>query len=357
MDLDNQKQIKELDKGFVAESISALPEQISHLIEQAQEFSSPISQEEIDSIVLNGMGGSNLGIRLINSVMKDKLTVPILIEPGYEVPNYVGEKTLYIICSYSGTTEEPISTYEEAKRRGAKIILFSSDNQKSKLKEIAKKDNIPCFLFDPKFNPSNQPRMGLGYSVFSIIVTLNKMGFFDIEESEIEDTIKLLKEENERYIPEINLDNNLAKQIASTISGKIPTYITSEFLNGNGHIMRNQTNENGKHFAFMLDTPELNHYSMEGLAHPKKNTENLIFLIFNSELYHPRVQKRNQLTEKIIKENGIEVISHKLVGKTKLIQAMEMLQLGTWTTYYLGILNEVDPVKIPWVDMFKTELG
>jgi glucose/mannose-6-phosphate isomerase len=199
--------------------------------------------------------------------------------------------------------------------------------------------------------------MGLGYSVFSIIVALNKIGFFDIKESEIEEVIKFLKEENEKYIPEINLENNLAKQIASKIFNKIPTYITSEFLNGNGHIMRNQTNENGKHFAFMLDTPELNHYSMEGLAHPKKNTENLIFLIFNSDIYHPRIQKRNQLTEKIIKENGIEVIAHKLNGGNKLIQAMEMLQLGTWITYYLGMLNEVDPVEIPWVDMFKKELG
>jgi len=33
-----------------------------------------------------------------------------------------------------------------------------------------------------------------------------------------------------------------------------------------------------------------------------------------------------------------------------------MMQFGCWLTYYLAMINNVNPVKIPWVDWFKNEL-
>jgi hypothetical protein len=74
-------------------------------------------------------------------------------------------------------------------------------------------------------------------------------------------------------------------------------------------------------------------------------------------LYHPRVQKRARLTKEIVKKNGIPVISYELKGTTPLAQACELLQLGSWLSYYLGISYNVDPVKIPWVDWFKKKLA
>ena len=43
-------------------------------------------------------------------------------------------------------------------------------------------------------------------------------------------------------------------------------------------------------------------------------------------------------------------------GKTKLEQSMELLQLGTYISYYLGILNGINPSPTPWVDWFKDNL-
>ena len=68
------------------------------------------------------------------------------------------------------------------------------------------------------------------------------------------------------------------------------------------------------------------------------------------------MQKRVGLTIQTIKKNKIEVITHKPHGQTKLAQAFEILQLGTWITYYLSMLNNVNPVKIPYVDWFKEQL-
>ena len=96
---------------------------------------------------------------------------------------------------------------------------------------------------------------------------------------------------------------------------------------------------------------------MEGLVNPKANSRALAFLFFDSKLYHPRVQKRAALTKQVVRKNGIPAIAHELRGETALAQAYELLQLGSWLSYYLGMLYDVDPVKIPWVDWFKKKLA
>ena len=79
-------------------------------------------------------------------------------------------------------------------------------------------------------------------------------------------------------------------------------------------------------------------------------------MFFDSKLYSPRLQKRAQLTKRVVAKNKIPVFSFSLKGETKVAQAFELLQLGSWISFYLGMLNDVDPVKIPWVDWFKKQL-
>ncbi|MFA4941974.1 MAG: SIS domain-containing protein, partial [Patescibacteria group bacterium] len=121
-------------------------------------------------------------------------------------------------------------------------------------------------------------------------------------------------------------------------------------------IMRNQLCENSKNFSSYLVLPELNHYALESLANPISNKKDLVFFFFDSKLYNPRVQIRSRLTKQVIKKNKIKVISYNLSGKTKLAQAFEALQMGTWVTFYLAMLNKVNPAEIHWVNWFKKQL-
>jgi glucose/mannose-6-phosphate isomerase len=300
------------------------------------------------------MGGSSLGAYMIKAIFANEIKVPFAIEPGYTVPNYVDDETLYIIVSYSGTTEEPISTYTEAKKRGAKILAVVEDNPKSALSKLIIDEKIPGYIFKPSNNPSNQPRLGVGYNVFGIIALLMRSGFIKITENEIRAYIADLKQTAKNLVVGKMTKNNPAKKIALDLIERAPILIGAEHLAGNLHVLRNQINECAKQFSCYLILPDLNHYAMEGLVNPKSNKKNLIFLFIDSELYHPRVQQRAKLTKQVVTKNGIKVISHKLRGATKLEQALEMLQFGSWISYYLGIANSVDPVKIPWVDWFKT---
>jgi glucose/mannose-6-phosphate isomerase len=355
MNINNIKQMEKLDSGFVAESIAALPEQLKDALKQAQNFKIPAAYKKINRIVLSGMGGSNLGARIITSLFREELKVPLVIEAGYEIPGCVDKNTLFIISSYSGTTEEPLSTYAAAKKRGAKIIGLSAVGANNKLAKMLSAGKDLCLTFDAKINKSQQPRLGLGYAVVALLLILQKVGALKFDASEIVKAADFIAAQSKKFIPKNSLLNP-AKKAASEIFGKQAVLVGGEFLEGNLHALRNQFCENSKNFASYLVLPDMNHYAIEGLGNPASNKKDLIFGFFESDLYHPRVQKRLALTREIVKKNKIKIFSYKLTGANKLIQSFEILNFGSWLTFYLAMLNEVNPSLIPWVDWFKKKL-
>src|SRR6056297_64577 len=356
MNLDNVKKIYKMDPGLMAESIGMLPEQISQVLEDSHLVRIPESYSRIDKVVINGMGGSNLGARILQSCYLNKMKVPVEVVPGYAVPNYVDKKTLYIISSYSGNTEEPLSVYEEVKKRGARVLGITSSHKKNKLEKLMMEENIPGFVFSPLHNPSEQPRIGLGYSIFGFLTLLDKVGVIDLEKKKVERIIKRLRDNNSSLRPEAKTGENKAKEIAQGLKGRIPIIIGAEFLEGNLHTLRNQFCENSKNFADYLSLPELNHYLLESLANPISNKKNLAFLFIDSDKYHPRVQRRSELSKEVARKNGAKVLQYQVKEFSRLGQCAQVLQFGSWVSFYLGILNNVNPAQIPWVDWFKKEL-
>ncbi|MCK5061256.1 hypothetical protein KAR28_01760 [Candidatus Parcubacteria bacterium] len=357
MNLDSKKQFEKLDPHFVGKSIEYLPDQMRQVLKDSRLIKIPREYSQTSHIVVNGMGGSNIGSRIIKEAFHDQITKPLMIEPGYRVPAYVGKNTLYIISSYSGTTEEPLSTYRTAKKQGAKIMAITENSPKSKLLKLMLKENIPGVIFKPEYNPSNQPRMGLGYSIFGQLILIAKSGALTLKIKEMEEIISRLELWTRKLRVESFTKQNPAKKIALQLANKRPTIVAAEFLKGNIKALRNQMSESSKHLPNFLEIPELNHYAMEGLAYPVSRKKDSIFLFFDSGLYHPRIILRTAMTKQVIKKNKIAIISHGLKGKNKHLQSFELLQLGTWISYYLGIINQVDPIKIPYVDWFKEQLA
>ena len=61
------------------------------------------------NIIVTGMGGSAIGGELLKDWAKDKIQVPIEVNREYHLPAYANEKTLVLVTSYSGDTEETLS--------------------------------------------------------------------------------------------------------------------------------------------------------------------------------------------------------------------------------------------------------
>src|SRR5512133_202711 len=181
--IDDAKTIASLDSGNVRASIDALPDQIAAAWRDARKVSVPASYQEADQIVVAGMGGSSLPSHLINSVYGRALRVPFSFFNGYELPGSVSRRSVVVLSSYSGTTEETIACFHAAQKRKAKIIGITSGGPLAKLLKRAK---APAYIFDPVHNPCGQPRLGLGYMTAGLLALLNSMQDFGLDVDELE---------------------------------------------------------------------------------------------------------------------------------------------------------------------------
>ena len=353
--LDNYSQIKKLDKSNVLGSVQELGLQLEQTASELKDVKVPADYKNVDKVVVNGMGGSRLGARVAERLFSDDMKIPLIPIGSYDLPSYVDSKTLLILSSYSGNTEEIVMSHKQALERKAKVMIIA---QGGKLAKLAKKHNYPGYFgFVPKHNPCNQPRMSIGYQILATILLLSKAGLLKVEPKEIDNLPAWLSQIKDKYDMNVNFKDNKAKQIADKIHNYIPIFSASEFMMGALHVMRNQINENAKQTAIYFETPELNHHLLEGLAFPKSNPKNLFFVYFESDLYHPRNKKRIEITKRLLKKNKIQVESMKLTGKTQLQQVFEFIQIGGFVGFYMSMLNGIDPAPIPWVNYFKKQLA
>ncbi len=344
MNLDNLSQIKNLDKSNMLGSIKALAEQCREAWDDLKGLNLPRTYQQVKNIVVAGMGASALGGQIIDSLFGSELKKPLEIFNDYHLPAYVSKETLVVVSSYSGSTEEALSCLDEAKKKQAKILIITSGNG---LADEMSKHGLPGYLFVPHHNPCHSPRMGLGYSLFGLLIIFGKLGFIPFGEKEAQKAIKIVA----KYIKE-----NQAKPLAQKLFGKMPFFFASPWLAGNLHAAANQMNENAKVFGSWFLLPEANHHLMEGLVFPPAIKNDLCFVFFESALDEPKMRQRVELTKAAAEKAGIKTISYLLQEKTKLEQAFEFLVLGSYLSFYLAMLYEIDPTPIPMVNWFKKKI-
>jgi len=353
--LDNHKKIKKYDRSRVLETIEDFSLQAQQAWREVKKIKIPKNYRKAEKIVINGMGGSGLSGHIIRELFKEDLRVPLFVMNSYSLPWYLDRHTLYLASSYSGSTEEPLSTLKTAAWRKAKIMGITTG---SKLASFLKRNKqYPGYIINQKFNYCKQPRLGLPYSLVGHLGLLRKAGFLKISEQEMKQVFELLPKLNTKWSGRIKQKNNLAKQIASSLQNKIPIIVASQFLLGNAHVMTNQINENSKNFANYFAIPELNHHLLEGLSFPKTLRSQLYFIFIESSLYPPRILARYRVTQHILDKKKIKYVRVKAQSQEKLEQVFEILTLGSYFSFYLAVLNKVDPSLIPFVDLFKERLA
>lgn len=344
IDLNNIDEIKKHDPKNCYGSIEMLPLQCKQAWDEGKTIQTPEDYKNVKSIVISGMGGSAYAGRIIPQLFKDLLNVPITIVDDYNLPAFVDESTLIVLTTYSGTTEEVLSTAEQAEKRNAKIVGVTSGGV---LANWLKERNLPSYLFTPKYNPSNQPRLAPGYIIIGTIAVLWKIGLLVFPENEMVDSISILNNSSKSI-------KTTAQEISQKIQGTIPVFFSAEFLKGNAYIMRNQHNETAKSFSAYSELPELNHHLMEGLRNPPDKKLTICFL--NSDLYSDSIKKRIDLTKDVVSKNNIKWIEFNAFGSSKISQMLTTLSFGGYLSLYLALLYGIDPSLIPWVDYFKEEL-
>lgn len=355
MNLDDKQKILAINPENTSEAILKIPDQITQTLDDLKDLKFPKSYHKVNKVLVSAMGGSKLGGLVAESLFRDELTVPLMCVGDYDIPHWVDETTLFYASSYSGNTEETLTALGQAMKKGAQIVTFTTGG---KLAVVTKEYNLPSYIADTTETiGDNAPRYSLGHQIVAVLMILEKLELLKFNNAKLHDVVKLMKQESKKYDLPVPESKNLAKKIARQFQDKIVNLVSCEHMMGNIHVMRNQFTESGKQFAAYIDIPEMNHFQMEGLPNPKHNQKNLLYFFVESELFHVRNQKRIAITKKVLEKNGIKYVSYKLQGKDKIQQSFELLNLGSFVTYYLGLLNGDDPAPNPWVDYFKKELA
>jgi glucose/mannose-6-phosphate isomerase len=351
--LDSREQIKQIDPDGALDSAESIADQVRQVWEEQDQIDLRAYQGKVQNIVVAGMGGSALGADLVRNLYKEELTIPMEIAKDYDLPNFVDKNTLVILSSYSGNTEETLSAAAQAATRGAMIAVIAAGG---KLVKLAQDRNYPSYIINPKANPSNQPRMATAYNIMAIVLMLQKLGFIKFDEENYNQILDAINKTSQNCLVEVAQEKNQAKLLAYLMLERRPILVGASFLEGALHIAANQLNENAKIYADYKIIPEINHHLMEGLTFPKSNSLNHLFVFFQSKLYREQLQKRIALTQKAVNKAEIETFEVFLESETKLMQAFELVTLGTFTNLYLAYLEGINPCPIPMVDWFKAEL-
>lgn len=337
--LDDLKYIHQKDVRDALGIAEKTPQQLEYV------FDIPNLDIGAEHVVYAGMGGSALAALL--SLTWPGYKLPFEVVRNYSLPAYVSPKTLCIVASYSGNTEEAISALGAAEQKGAHLVIIASGGR---LVEIARQKNYPLALLPSGY----QPRHAVLYNLKALVTILERAGLVaeDSAEKSLHETAEFLKKSVTAWRPDTPTDQNQAKQLALELVGKSPVVYAGPLMFPAAYKWKISFNENAKNVAWCGVFPEFSHNEFLGwTSHPVDKPYGVIEL--HSSFEHERVQKRFVITERLLSGKRPSPYVIDAQGDILLEQLLWTIALGDFTSIYLALLNGVDPTPVELLEKFK----
>ena len=349
--LDDIKLIKQIDKSDMLGAVAGFPEQIKES-KKIVDSSVVGSIFKIDNIVISGMGASSISGDIIQSYFRDKIDIPIFVNRQYDLPKWANKNTLVISQSYSGNTEETLSTFKHACQKRCKIIGISSGG---KLQELCEKREIPHI----KMPTGLQPRAATGYSLFLTLYTLKKSGIIKIDfESEVKEAISVTNNMRNHNKKDIIEKENFSKQLAKKIFNTIPQLYGFGIYTPIAKRWCTQFNENSKIICRYDEVSECNHNDIVGWSMNPDATKNFTCILFRDDDYESiYIKKRLDFMKNLFDDVAGNVLEIRPQGKKRLAKMMYAMYLGDFISCYLAILRKIDPTPVDAITELKNELA
>ncbi len=349
--LNDLKILSEIDKSNMLGAYENFPEQIKES-KNIVDLTNLNSYFKIDNIVLSGMGASSITGDIVQGLLRDKFDIPFFVSRQYDLPKWVNKNTLVISQSYSGNTEETLSTFKHANQKRSKIIGISSGG---KLQEYCEKRQI-SYIKIPEGYP---PRAATGYALFTLLYALKKIGILTMNfEQDIEESILLTSNLIKKIKKEIPEKDNYAKQIANKIYNKIPQVYGFNYLVPISKRWCTQFNENSKVICRYDEVSECNHNDIVGWsANPEVSKKFICIMFRDSENESIYISKRLNFMKKLFDDVAGDIIEIQPQGKKHLAKMMYLMLLGDFISCYLAILRKIDPTPVVAITELKNELS
>jgi glucose/mannose-6-phosphate isomerase len=348
--LDDEAARRRIDSSGLLERIMALPEQCEAARRQAREFQCSDGATTARSVVVLGMGGSAIAGDVLRSLSSRDGSKPLAVVRGYEVPSFVGPETLVVACSHSGNTEETVAAFEAALQKKAQTAVITTGGR---LAEIAAASALPAFVYSYE----GQPRCALGFQLMALLALGERAGLLGPQDAAVDETLELMRAQCDRLAFEVPSLRNDAKQLARRLHERAPVIVGAGVLADAAHRWKTQMNENAKSWAFWDELPEIDHNSVVGFGLPAELTRQLHVVFLLSEKLDRREEVRYEATAEELLRAGVSQERIDVPGATPLAQTLSAIYLGDFVSYYLALLNNMDPTPIDPITRVKARLA
>ena len=350
VDLDNLLIYRQLDPSGMLNHLREFPEQCERAWEKVLKFDLPREYTQIDKVIILGMGGSAIGGEIVRRLALAESKMPVWVHRDYGLPPFVDEDTLVIASSYSGNTEETLSAFTESLKSPAKKLVLTTGGR---LNYLAEKEGIPIFAIDYQA----PPRTAFPHSFIPLVGIFQKLGLLRDKSADLREALQILNKLSRDFVETTPLVSNPAKQLATKLWGHVAIIYGAEILSEVAQRWKTQLNENSKTWAFFELFPELNHNAVVGYEFPSQVKEEMFVFFLRSSSLHPRSLLRYEATAKLLTKAEVSYEFVEAAGKNALAQVMSLVLLGDYLSFYLAILNRIDPTPIESIDFVKKYLA
>jgi glucose/mannose-6-phosphate isomerase len=345
--LDEIEKMKALDKGNMINFCVNSAKLYSESAKLASKIQ--VSYPKPDNIIVAGMGGSGIGGDLIKDWARNKTTVPIEVNREYQLPQYAGKKTLVLITSYSGDTEESLGAFLDALKRKCMIFCISSGGT---LLENAERLKVP-YLRVPGGMP---PRAALPYLFVPLLITMEKMVLATGASEELTEALKLLEKISKDNSPEKLTKENFSKTLALNIGQTAPTVYGFSVYRSVAMRFKQQFNENSKVPAKWEVFSELNHNEIVGWEKTDELSKCFSSIFIRDKEEPTEIHTRIQISKELVAKAGLAVFEISVQGKSTLAKMLSTVCIGDFTSVYLAFLRGVDPTPVKTINYLKDTL-
>ena len=321
--------------------ISAFPSNITDALTIASNAVIRKPVNEIRNVLICGMGGSGIGGRIVSKWVEDELQVPVYVASDYDVPAFVNEHTLVIGSSYSGNTEETLSSVQAAVEKGAHLIGITSGGKMQRLCEALGRDVVIV----PGGNP---PRTALAFSLVQLLNIFSELGLTS------PDRLIELEEGRKLVVSKETEIKSKAKELAAFLKGNVGILYGTTAYEPILVRARQQLNENSKMLAWSQPIPEMNHNELVGWG---GGDDRFATVFFETSDIHPRNRKRIEITKEAIQKKSSKIMTIVAEGNSQIERSIHLINIVDWASLYLAEMTETDPIEIVIIDHLKSSLA
>ena len=347
--LDDAARRSGIDPGAFWKLLAGLPEQGRVAWDAGRAWAASQELATPRRVVFAGMGGSAIGAEIVATLGAARTTVPLGVVHDY-TPPALDAGSLLVACSFSGNTEEVLAAFDEAAASGAARVAVTTGGKLGKLAAAA---GVPTF----GFTFEGPPRTAFGYGIFPLLALLRRIEVLAVTDDEIAAALEVLAMCGAASAPDVPASANLPKRIATRLHGRIPVIVGAGMLRVAASRWAGLVAENASQWAFASALPEVDHNLVAGFALPPAAAEQLHVVLLDGAGVHPRNRLRVEVTAAELERAGI---SHDVVhieGAGMLDTALHAAYVGDWVSYYLALLNGVDPLDVAPIDRVKAALA